>query len=102
MEKTKRLGENDSPSGVKGALVETMGNGLTCCGMPIPTNELFKKPYLNEKEVAELTGKAVSTLRNERFLRKGIPYLKIGRSIRYRFPDTINYMEARLITFDQK
>ena len=39
-------------------------------------NELLKKPYLNEKEVAVLTGRALSTLRNERHLRNGFPYLK--------------------------
>lgn len=66
-----------------------------------PANELLKKPFLNETEVAALTGRAVSTLRNERFLRRGIPYLKVSkRSIRYRTPDVMNFMEARPITFE--
>lgn len=67
-------------------------------------NDLLVKPYLNEKEVAAITGRAISTLRNERFMRKpgSLPYLKIGgRSIRYRSQDVIAYMEARLITFDE-
>jgi len=65
--------------------------------------ELLKKPYLNEFEAAELTGRAVSTLRNERHLRRGFPYLKIGkRSIRYKTSDLINEMEARRISFDQE
>jgi len=65
-------------------------------------NELMSKPYLNEKEVAALTGRAVSTLRNERFMRRGLPYLKIaGRSIRYRTGDVISFMEQRLITFNE-
>jgi len=65
-------------------------------------NQLLVKPYLNEKEVAAITGRALSTLRNERFMRKGLPYLKIGgRSIRYRSGDVIAYMESRLITFDE-
>ena len=64
--------------------------------------ELLGKTYLNEKEVAAITGRAISTLRNERFMRKGLPYLKIGgRSIRYRSGDVIAYMESRLITFDE-
>lgn len=68
---------------------------------PVNVNEALKKPYLNEFEVAEITGRAVSTLRNDRFLRRGIPYLKISkRSIRYRTPDVIDFMEARPITFD--
>lgn len=66
-------------------------------------SELLKKPYLNEMEVAAITGRAVSTLRNERFLRRGLPYLKIGkRSIRYKFSDVITAMEARRIVFDQE
>lgn len=66
-----------------------------------PANELLKKPFLNETEVAALTGRAVSTLRNERFLRRGIPYLKVSkRSIRYRTPDVMNFMEAQPITFE--
>ncbi len=65
-------------------------------------NELIKKLFLNEYEVAEITGRAVSTLRNDRFLRRGIPYLKISkRSIRYRTPDVINFMEAQPITFNE-
>ena len=65
-------------------------------------NELIRKPYLNDMEVAALTGRAVSTLRNERFMRKGLPYLKIGgRSIRYKSEDVIAYMEGRRITFDE-
>lgn len=63
---------------------------------------MLEKPYLNEKEVSAITGRAISTLRNERFLRRGLPYLKIGgRSIRYRSQDVIAYMESRLIIFDE-
>ena len=64
-------------------------------------NELLKKPYLNEMEVAAITGRAVSTLRNERFLRRGLPYLKIGkRSIRYKTTDVTATMEKNRICFD--
>lgn len=64
-------------------------------------NELIKKPFLNEFEVAAITGRAVSTLRNDRHLRRGLPYLKVSaRSIRYRTPDVMNFMEARPITFE--
>jgi len=65
-------------------------------------SELLEKKYLNEKEVAGITGRAVSTLRNERFMRKGLPYLKVGgRSIRYKSEDVIAFMEGRRITFDE-
>ncbi|MGA3281094.1 MAG: helix-turn-helix domain-containing protein [Smithella sp.] len=65
-------------------------------------SELLEKRYLNEKEVAAITGLAISTLRNSRFMRKGLPYLKIGgRSIRYKSEDVIAFMEGRRITFDE-
>lgn len=65
------------------------------------TGELLKKPYLNEVEVAALSGRAVSTLRNERHLCRGIPYLKVGRrSIRYKTEDVTAFMEGRRITFE--
>lgn len=64
------------------------------------TGELLKKPYLNEVEVAAVTGRAVSTLRNERHLRRGIPYLRVGRrSIRYKMEDIRSFMETRRISF---
>ncbi len=53
--------------------------------------------YITEKEVSKITGRALSTLRNERFLRKGIPYIKIGKSVRYLLDDVINFMESRRI-----
>ena len=67
-----------------------------------PANDLLKKPFLNEFEVAVITGRAVSTLRNDRHLRRGLPYLKVSqRSIRYRTPDVMSFMEARPITFNE-
>jgi hypothetical protein len=65
-------------------------------------NELLEKTYLNEKEVAQVIGRAISTLRNERFLRKGLPYLRVGaRSIRYKSKDVIAYMEGRRVSFEE-
>ena len=64
-------------------------------------NEYLKKPFLNEKETSELTGRALSTLRNERHLRRGIPYLKVSqRTIRYKLQDVLSFMESRRITFE--
>ncbi len=56
--------------------------------------------YLTETQVSKMTGIALSTLRNQRFERRGCPYLKIGmfgRSVRYKLSDVIDYMEARRI-----
>ena len=57
-----------------------------------------KELYLKEVDVARLTGFSLSTLRNNRSLRKGIPYLKIGKSIRYNAADVVNYLESHRIT----
>jgi hypothetical protein len=57
----------------------------------------MKVQYLTEKQVAEITGRALQTLRNERFLGRGIPYVKVGRSIRYSLEDVVGFMEARKI-----
>jgi hypothetical protein len=68
---------------------------------PVNVNEILKKPYWNEVETSAVTGKAVSTLRNERHLRRGFPYLKIGkRKIMYQAAAVIAVMEARRISFD--
>ena len=61
----------------------------------------IKREYLNEKEVAQLTGRALSTLRNERHLGKGFTYVKIGRSVRYPKAEVIAFMEARKIKTEE-
>lgn len=49
--------------------------------------------YIGEKEVSKITGRALPTLRNDRFNRRGIPYIKMGRSVRYSLSDVVSYME---------
>lgn len=56
-----------------------------------------EKMYLNEKQVAEMTGLSVVTLRNHRCQRRGFPYAKVGRSVRYLKQTVIDYMAARTI-----
>ena len=53
---------------------------------------------LTETQVSQITQRAVQTLRNDRFRRRGIPYIRLGgRQIRYRFVDVMAYIEARRI-----
>jgi len=52
-----------------------------------------KNQYVTEKEVSESTNFSIQTLRNHRHESRGIPYLKIGRSVRYRPADVTAYME---------
>jgi len=53
--------------------------------------------YLTEKDVQKITQRALSTLRNDRHRSRGIPYMKIGRSVRYNIQDVIDFMESRKI-----
>lgn len=58
----------------------------------------MQEKFLTEKEVAELTGLALSTLRNDRSLsRKLFPYVKVGKSVRYSLTDVLAAMERRKI-----
>ena len=54
--------------------------------------------YITEQEVSRITGRALATLRNDRFNKQGIPFVKMGRSIRYDIGDVVTYMEERKVT----
>jgi excisionase family DNA binding protein len=49
---------------------------------------------LSAEQVAELTGLALDTLAQWRSQRRGIPYLKIGRAVRYDFSDVQAYLRG--------
>lgn len=55
--------------------------------------------WLTEREVATMTNLSVSTIQKQRFKRRGIPYSKIGRSVRYLLDDVIAFMEAARVDF---
>ena len=52
---------------------------------------------LNETETAKMMGFAVQTLRNWRSLRKGPPYMKLKRSVRYDLKEVMEYMKRHTI-----
>ena len=52
------------------------------------------KKLLTPLEVAELTGLSTDTLAQWRSQRRGIPYLKIGRAVRYDPADVQAYLEG--------
>jgi hypothetical protein len=56
--------------------------------------EYLKEVYLTEREVAAITKDALSTLRNNRHVGRGFPYIKRNRSVRYRLSDVIASMEG--------
>jgi hypothetical protein len=58
--------------------------------------ELNQK-YLRDVEVSAMTGIGLSTLRNQRCKNIGIPYVKFGRSVRYKLQDVIDFLDAHKI-----
>jgi len=59
---------------------------------------MIRKNVLNEREAAQFLGVAVQTLRNWRSQRRGVPYLKIGRAVRYRLEDLENFIsDVRIV-----
>ena len=53
--------------------------------------------FVDEKQVAQITRLALSTLRNARSQGKLIPYHKINRSVRYSLADVEAYMQAHRV-----
>lgn len=64
---------------------------------PRISSDLQQFRYLTEKEVAAITGRAVQTLRNDRYKGQGFAYIKFGRSIRYRLSDILATMDSHRI-----
>ncbi len=60
-------------------------------------SELRSFSYLTEAQTAELLSCSVQTLRNNRFARKGLPYCKIGRSVRYPLKAVVEYLEQHKV-----
>lgn len=57
--------------------------------------------YLKEVEVARITQRPVATLRNDRVRGRGIPYIRVGRSVRYSLNDVIQFMESRKVQTEE-
>ena len=53
--------------------------------------------WLKETEAAEICGLSVHTLRAQRQKSRGIPYAKIGRSVRYKLDDIIQFMQVHTV-----
>ena len=58
----------------------------------IPENIPDDLCYLTEQQVAAITGRSIAALRNDRLNRVGIPFHKIGRSVRYLLSDVKAHM----------
>ncbi|MBI9112839.1 AlpA family transcriptional regulator [Maridesulfovibrio ferrireducens] len=47
---------------------------------------------LNEKKVSEMTGYSLSKIRKDRHFRRGMPYVKLGKSVRYLVEDVEKFV----------
>ncbi len=58
--------------------------------------ELSKRypPLLNQKQYCELTGKSASTAEQDRLYGRGAPFIRMGRTIRYRLDDVVAWLES--------
>ena len=50
-----------------------------------------------EDEAAKIIGRAVQSMRNDRHKCQGLPYIKIGRSVRYSLQDIHEYIQRNRI-----
>ncbi len=66
------------------------------------------KELLGERQVAEILNVSVHTLSNDRFLCRGIPYVKLRKTtrgrgaIRYRAADVYDFIEKNRIVPDER
>ena len=57
--------------------------------------------YVDEKVAAGVTGFCVQTLRNQRSAGRGIPYYKVGKSVKYKLDDVVEFMERHKVVPDE-
>lgn len=63
------------------------------------TTATMRGKWLTEKETAKLVALSIHTLRAHRQRHVGIPYIKIGRAVRYAFSDVTAFMAEHRISF---
>lgn len=57
---------------------------------------------LTEREVSELLSVPLQTLRNHRSLRRGVPFVRFGRAVRYRLADVRAFVAARMVNVSNR
>jgi len=50
--------------------------------------------FIDETETAGMLSISVHTLRGQRHARRGLPFYKIGRSVRYKLSDILSHMSG--------
>ena len=52
---------------------------------------------IDQKTLSELIATTQSSIEKARVMKTGIPYVKIGRLVRYRLSDVENYLDAHRV-----
>jgi phage terminase Nu1 subunit (DNA packaging protein) len=60
------------------------------------TTDLELESLLNEQEYARITKRSLASVRRDRLVRQGCPYVKLGALVRYRPSDVRAYLEHHL------
>lgn len=60
------------------------------------TNEVELETLLTEHEYARITKRSVASVRRDRLLSQGCPYVKLGALVRYRPEDVRTHLERSL------
>jgi hypothetical protein len=56
-----------------------------------------QRTLIDEKKLAEIINRSVQTLRNDRCQGRGLPFIRIGGSIRYDLADVERYLKQNRI-----
>jgi len=64
--------------------------------MPMNAAQNMLDELLTEIEAAQLRRQSVRTLQAERLRGDGCPFVKLGRSVRYRRRDVLQFIEAKV------
>ncbi|MCX6596722.1 MAG: DNA-binding protein [Acidobacteria bacterium] len=58
------------------------------------TQQHIQERLLTEVQIFERTGRSLPSLRRDRLFGRGIPFVKVGRQVRYRESDLAAYLES--------
>jgi predicted DNA-binding transcriptional regulator AlpA len=64
------------------------------------SSKLNNDTLLSDKQMSLVYGFSIKTLQNHRSLRVGIPYIKLGKMVRYRKKDVDEYIELHKVKYN--
>ena len=101
MKAVRVRGENPLPakeSANSGAKLSEMSDNKKSISFTPSSTAQMADVFLTEKQLAERHLRSSKTLRNDRVRGAYIPFVKIGRHVRYRLSDVLAYEQAHAMT----